>query len=189
MFQKACPVWIPNQTHQEKLNTQLLFAAEVPSLKGTVLNLTAVDFYRLTVNGHFVGFGPACTAKGYARVDSYDLSAYDNQTLYEKDDSVSGMIRRRRPNEICIEVAGYHCCSLSTARQDSFLAAELLDEAGTPILYTGGEYDGEGVYCFHNPRRARNIERYSVQRHFSEIWNEHVEDPKADYLRTEAEPI
>ena len=76
MFQKACPIWIPNQTHQEKLNTQLLFTAEVPSLKGTVLNLTAVDFYRLTVNGHFVGFGPARTAKGYARVDSYDLSAW-----------------------------------------------------------------------------------------------------------------
>ncbi len=189
MFQKACPIWIPNQTHQEKLNTQLMFTAEVSSLKGAVLNLTAVDFYRLTVNGHFVGFGPARTAKGYARIDSYDLSAYDNQELYADDTSITGMIHRRRPNEICIEVAGYHCCSLSTARQDSFLAAELLDEAGTPVLYTGGEYEGQGFYCFHNPRRARNIERYSVQRHFTEIWNEHVEDPKADYLRTEAEPI
>ncbi len=189
MFQKACPIWIPNQTQQEKLNTQLLFTAEVPTLKGTVLNLTAVDFYRLTVNGHFVGFGPARTAKGYARVDSYDLSAYDNQELYAGDTSIAGMIRRRRPNEIRIEVAGYHCSSLSTALQDSFLAAELLDEVGIPVLYTGGEYDGQGFYCFQNPRRARNVERYSVQRHFTEIWNEHVEDPKADYLRTETGPI
>ncbi|MBR6683749.1 MAG: hypothetical protein IKL38_05350, partial [Firmicutes bacterium] len=70
MFKKAMPIWIPNQTHKEKLNTQLLFTAEVASLQGTVLNLAAADFYRLTVNGHFVGFGPARTAKGYARVDS-----------------------------------------------------------------------------------------------------------------------
>ena len=189
MFQKALPIWIPNQTHQEKLNTQLLFTAEVPSLEATTLQLTAADFYRLTVNGHFVGFGPARTAKGYARVDSYDLSAYDNQKLYAHDTSVRGMIQRRRPNEIRIEVAGYHCSTLATALQASFLAAELLDAAGTPILYTGGEYEGEGFYCFHHSRRARNVERYSVQRHFTEIWNEHVEDPKADFLRTEVEPI
>ncbi len=189
MFQKALPIWIPNQSHKEKLNTQLMFVAEVPSLAGAILNLTAVDFYRLTVNGRFVGFGPARTAKGYARVDSYDLSAYDNQKLYANDTSVRSMIQRRRPNEIKIEVAGYHCMSLSTALQDSFLAAELVDESGAPIVYTGGEYEGEGFYCFQNPRRARNIERYSVQRHFTEIWNEYVEDPKADYLRVEAEPI
>ena len=119
MFQKALPIWIPNQTHQEKLNTQLLFTAEVPSLEATTLQLTAADFYRLTVNGHFVGFGPARTAKGYARVDSYDLSAYDNQKLYAHDTSVRGMIQRRRPNEIRIEVAGYHCSTLATALQDS----------------------------------------------------------------------
>ena len=189
MFQKALPIWIPNQTHQEKLNTQLLFTAEVPSLEATTLQLTAADFYRLTVNGHFVGFGPARTAKGYARVDSYDLSAYDNQKLYAHDTSVRGMIQRRRPNEIRIEVAGYHCSTLATALQASFLAAELLDAVGAPILYTGGEYEGEGFYCFHHSRRARNVERYSVQRHFTEIWNEHVEDPKADFLRTEVEPI
>ena len=189
MFQKALPIWIPNQTHKEKLNTQLLFTAEVASLEGTVLHLTAADFYRVTVNGRFVGFGPARTAKGYARVDSYDLSAYDNQKLYADDTSVRGMIQRRRPNEIRVEVAGYHCSTLATALQDSFLAAELVDESGTPVLYTGGEYEGEGFYCFHHSRRARNVERYSVQRHFTEIWNEHVEDPKADFLRTEVEPI
>ena len=45
MFQKALPIWIPNQTHQEKLNTQLLFTAEVPSLEATTLRLTAADFF------------------------------------------------------------------------------------------------------------------------------------------------
>lgn len=189
MFQKAIPVWAADLTHKDQLNCQLVFYAEVPSLKNAQLSIAAADFYRLSVNGHFVGFGPARTARGYARVDTYDLSAYDNQKLYEGDTSVTGMIKRRRPNEIQIEVAGYHCMSLSTALQASFLAAELLDETGKPILYTGGEEEGEGFYCFLNARRARTVERYSVQRHFTEIWNEHVEDPKADYLRREVEPM
>lgn len=115
MFQKAIPVWAADLTHKDQLNCQLMFCAEIGSLENAQINIAAVDFYRLTANGHFVGFGPARTAKGYARVDSYDLSAYDNQKLYADDTSITGMLKRRRPNEIKIEVAGYHCMTLSTA--------------------------------------------------------------------------
>ena len=74
MFNKAIPIWGKYDGFTEKLNRHLIFRETAESLKGAVLNIAAADFYRLMVNGEFVGFGPARTAKGYARVDSYDLS-------------------------------------------------------------------------------------------------------------------
>ena len=100
MFIKATPVWGNYVSSTEKLNRHLVFRETAVSLKGTVLNIAAADFYRLTVNGEFVGFGPARTAKGYARVDSYDLSGAKDTNNGE--------------NEIVIEVAGYCCKSMST---------------------------------------------------------------------------
>lgn len=154
MFKKAVPVWVKTEDYYEKLNTNLVFKTKAESLENTVLKLAAVDFYKLYVNGEFVGFGPARTAKGYARVDEYDLSEYSNPT----------------GNEIVIFAAGYYCSSLSTAKQESFLAAEL-QKNGEPILYTGRDFD-----CYTNSKRVKKVERYSVQRHFGEIYNEDGSD-------------
>ena len=99
MFKKAIPVWEYYTSNYEKLNRHLVFRESLDSLSEITLNIAAADFYRLTVNGVFLGFGPARTAKGYARVDSYDLSEHDNAN---------------GKNEIIIEVAGFFCKSLST---------------------------------------------------------------------------
>ena len=133
MFQKAIPVWGNYASYEEKLNRHLIFRETVKALKGVSLSIAAADFYRLTVNGKFVGFGPARTAKGYARVDRYDLSA-------EKENPDG-------KNEIVIEVAGYACKSLSTVWQASFLCAEIT-ENGIVTKYTGRDFD-----CFENVQR------------------------------------
>ncbi|MBQ7223957.1 MAG: hypothetical protein IJX06_00140 [Clostridia bacterium] len=73
---------------------------------GAKLYITANNFYRLCVDGKFVSFGPARTAKGYARVDIIDLSAFSE-------------------GEITIEVAGYACRSLFTVKASSFVTAKL----------------------------------------------------------------
>ena len=151
MFIKAIPVWGNYVNYTEKLNRHLIFRETAESLKGTILNIAAADFYRLTVNGEFVGFGPARTAKGYARVDSYDLSG-----VKEADG---------KNNEIVIEVAGYCCKSMSTVLQNSFLCAEL-KVTGEVTKYTGRDFE-----CFENARRVRKAERYSVQRHFGELYD------------------
>lgn len=67
MFKKAIPVWEYYTSNYEKLNRHLVFRESLDSLSEITLNIAAVDFYRLTVNGVFLGFGPARTAKGYAR--------------------------------------------------------------------------------------------------------------------------
>ena len=152
MFLKAIPVWGDYLNNIDKLNRHLIFRDTVESLDNVTIDIAASDFYRLTVNGNFVGFGPARSASGYARVDSYDLSGIKSSD--------------NEKNEIVIEVAGYHCKSLSTVFGESFLCAEIT-ENGTVKKYTGRDFD-----CFENTRRERKVERYSVQRHFGEIYDD-----------------
>ncbi|MBE6552964.1 MAG: hypothetical protein E7666_01325 [Ruminococcaceae bacterium] len=130
-------------------NTFATFRAQTGSLRGTTLSITAASFYQLYVNGKFVAFGPARTAKGYARVDVLPLELYDNGDQ----------------NEITVAVVGYHVCSLSTVRQPSFLIAEL--RRGNEVLCaTGRDFTAYLPGC-----KLQKTVRYSVQRHFTEIWD------------------
>ena len=147
MFKKAIPVFASGK--ESELNYHIVLRAEAESLKDTALFISAFSFYRLTVNGEFVSFGPARASKGYARVDEIDLSPYN----------IDGK------NEIIIEAAGYNCCSLSTVKQTSFVVAELRrgDEV---LLYTGRDFEG-----YRSDKMIQKVERYSAQRHFGEIHN------------------
>ncbi len=66
-FLQAKPIFLKDRSQVQ--NTFAVFRAEIRDMKNAVLYMTAFSFYRLTVNGHFVSFGPARTAKNYARVD------------------------------------------------------------------------------------------------------------------------
>ena len=147
MFKKALPVFAAGK--EKELNYQLIVSAETDSLKGAKIYLTAVSFYRLWVNGEIVFFGPARAAKGFARVDVVDLDKF----------------AKVGKNKIVIEVAGYACGSLATVRQPSFVQAEVRvgDEV---ILATGEDFRG-----YRNVQRLQKVERFSVQRHFGEIWD------------------
>ena len=67
MFKFAKPIFPKGKSAE--MNVFATFKANVPSLKGAEIKLAAYTFYSLYVNGEFVAFGPARTAKGYARVD------------------------------------------------------------------------------------------------------------------------
>ena len=146
MFKKAIPVFAEGQ--ESALNYHLTLYGEVDSVKNTTLYISAFSFYRLFVNGRFVCMGPARTARGYARVDAIDLTAYGVDAK----------------NTIEIQVSGYNCGALSTARQTSFVVCELRCGEDV-ILCTGRDFD-----AYLDSRRIRSIERYSAQRHFGEIF-------------------
>lgn len=110
--------------------------------KGSKLRIAAADFYKVYLNGETVGFGPARAAKGYARVDEY---------------AVEGEVR--------IEVVGYGCRSLSTVQQPSFCCAEIVCN-DTVVAATGVNFD-----VFLNRERRQKVERYSAQRHFTEVYD------------------
>ena len=145
MFKKAIPIFAKGE--EKSLNYPLTLCATTDSLEGAKLYISAFSFYRLYVNGSFVCSGPARTAKGYARVDEIELDKYN----------IDG------ENSIEIQSVGYNCGSLSTARQSSFIVCELRRDDEV-ILYTGRDFEG---YC--DFRHVRETERYSAQRHFSEI--------------------
>lgn len=147
MFLCAQPVWLAGL--EDEMNVTAAFSLETGPLEGAVLQVAAADFYRLWVNGRFAAFGPARTARGYARVDVIALDAFDGGPQ----------------NEIVLEVAGYQCRSLSTVKQPPFLQAELR-RGGQALAYTGRDFIGHRVKS-----RVQHAERYSYQRHFSEVWD------------------
>ncbi len=147
MFNFAKPIFPKGK--EREMNTFAAFRTTVESLKGAKLNLTAYTFYQIYVNGEFVAYGPARTAKGYARVDVIDLDKY----------------HRDGENEIVIGVMGYYCRALSTVFQPSFLVAEI-EANGEVSAYTGRDFE-----CFLPSCHTQKTERYSVQRHFTEVWD------------------
>lgn len=143
MFRKALPVWIRDQ--QREMNVYAVFCTHVELPAPGQLLLAGTAFYRVTVNGNFLAFGPARTAKGYVRQDALPLPAGNC--------------------DIRIEASGYYCHSLSTIFQPSFLMAEVRC-AEKVLAYTGRDFE-----AYTPGTRLQKVERYSMQRHFSEVWD------------------
>ena len=59
----------------EEYNCNLAFCYSFELYGNFTLKLTCSGIYRLTVNGKFIGYGPARTAHGYSKVDEYSLFA------------------------------------------------------------------------------------------------------------------
>lgn len=148
MFIKAKPIWLKDKECEQ--NYFAAFEATVKDLKSTEIHIAAATFYRLFVNGTFVAFGPARTAAGYARKDVISLDAY------HLDEG----------NAIRIEVAGYCCGSYSAVKSTSFLLAEIRKKDEI-IAFTGRDFIGARMW-----EKVQAVERYSMQRHFGEIWDE-----------------
>ncbi len=146
MFKSAIPVFIKGMECEK--NVFAAFKFDVASLKNAEISICAASFYRLEVNGEFVSFGPARTAKGYAREDIISLDKY----------------HREGKNEIVILVAGYYVRTLSTVIQPSFVCAEV--RVGDEVVAASGD----SMKGYLPPHRKRFVDRYSYQRHFNEVW-------------------
>ena len=137
MFVKALPITIPEIA--EKMNTFATFHVNLPKKGASTLKITGFSFYQIFINEKFVAFGPARTAKGYARVDEIPLDlSCDN-------------------NELVISLAGYYCKGLSTVLQPMFLQAEVECE-GEILAYTGKDFSAFTPLC-----KRQKTQRYSFQ--------------------------
>ena len=148
MFLKAQPIWVRGR--EREMNVSAEFRANVTLPGPGQLFLAGTAFYRVSVNGYFLAFGPARAAEGYVRQDVLALPAGEC--------------------DIRIEASGYYCRSLSTVLQPSFLTAEVRCEQEV-LAWTGGNFQ-----VFTPGTRVQKVERYSMQRHFSEIWDYRRED-------------
>lgn len=146
-FVKAVPVW-PKGCETER-NAFFGFRAVFDATAGVrpILRVTGCSDYRVSLNGRFVGWGPARAAKGYFRVDELPLP-----------------IKAGR-NIVSIEVAGYNCNSFYHMDQPSFLQAEIVQD-GCVLAATGPD----GAFEAQRLPRVQKVVRYSFQRTFSEFY-------------------
>ena len=149
MFLQAKPIWIVRK--ECEMNVHAVFRTKVQLEHNTKLHISGCSFYRIYINDKFMGVGPARASHGYAREDVFDLNQYQ--------------IADGEAAEILIEMVGYYCRSLSTVLQPSFLMAEVQRE-GKVLAYTGQDFEGFLPKC-----KVQKVERYSVQRHFCEVWD------------------
>lgn len=149
-FEQAKPVWVKKL--EKEWNILLSFTAEVENNGGTYRFTAAADnFYRLSVNGRFVFFGPERCAKGWWRTDEIDLTGYLEKGL----------------NHIEVEVLHYGVGAFYYVNQPPFAAFEILCD-GRPVCYTSADRGGFEVR--RNLSKEQKVERSSYQRPFMESY-------------------
>ena len=181
VFVAAKPVWAAGR--QMEMNVSLRFVAEVTlpdgeNFGGYLLRMTGSTIARIYVNGRFTGYGPARGPHGWFRIDEWKV----------------GPFLQAGSNRIEIEVAGYNSNSYYLLDQPSFLQAELVDGANTPLASTGVANDsGDKFEAFDfTGVRVQKVQRFSFQRPFIEVYDhrkkpsesavELAEQPAVNYL-------
>lgn len=150
-FRSAHPVWPADRESEMNLFAGFRAAFEAPTEGRVRLAATGATFYRVYLNGEFLGYGPARTAHGHFRVDEWDLT-----------DRL-----RTGTNLVAFEVAGYNINSYAYLDQPSFLLAEIVAD-GRVLASTAGE--GEPFRALILPERRQKVQRYTFQRGFVEAY-------------------
>ncbi len=150
LMKKGVPVWAEGREKEMNLNLGFRGVFKATKNQQATLRITASTLYRISINGEYLGYGPARTAQGFFRVDSYDLSKS----------------MKSGENIVAIEVAGYNVNTYYTLDQPSFLQTEV-ESKGKILLATGSD---PGFEAFQLRERLQKVERYSFQRPFTEYY-------------------
>jgi alpha-L-rhamnosidase len=150
-FDKALPIWPVGREREMNLTIGFRAIISVQYETDVIIRIAASTIYRVSVNGLFVGHGPARGPHGFYRVDEWKL----NRFLTEKQ------------NVVAVEVNGANVNSYYTLDQPSFLQAEI--RSGNVVIASTHDSEGEfeAVVLQH---RVQNIQRYSYQRTFAEYY-------------------
>jgi alpha-L-rhamnosidase len=137
---------------EKEMNTFVEFRAafDVKAGDAPVLKMVAWYSYRVTLNGRFVGFGPARGPKGFFRADEWDLSK----------------ATRTGRNELLVEVAGYNVPNFYLMEQPPFFKAEVVC-SGSVLAATKR---ADGAFAATKGPRIQKVPRYTYQRTFVESY-------------------
>lgn len=146
-FKKATPCW--PDTAGDDLNRRVGFRVVLDSLPAdAVLRLTTSGLYRATLDGRFLGHGPARAGHGHFRIDEWPL----------KDFAHPGK------QVIGIEVEASLAASYYLVKQPAFLQAEVV--SGDKVLAVTKDFAAVDLH----PVVVRKVPRYSYQRTFIEAF-------------------
>ena len=159
-FARAEPVWARGR--ELEMNVALRFVVELEladatARDGAILRSTGSSFYRLRVNGRFVGCGPARGPKGWFRVDEL---------------AVGAALRPGR-NRIELDVSGYNSVSYYLLDQPAFIQAELVDGTGAVLATTSAEETNVArfVALDYTGVRVQKVQRHGWHRAFIETYD------------------
>lgn len=116
-------IWTPDDGRTD--NTYCYFRKEFTlggPAEGFRLFITAETYYRLFINGHFVGQGPPPSQPFFKYYDEYDVESY------------------LRPGENCIAVVVYYVNVYQVQDLRGGLLAELTDREGRTVVATGPDW-------------------------------------------------
>jgi alpha-L-rhamnosidase len=150
-FVSAKPVWPKGRETEKNLFVGFRASFKTPAQEKVLLRATGATLYRVFLNGHFLGQGPARGPHGFFRVDEWDLS---------------GKVQPGE-NVVAFEVAGYNANSYYLLDQPSFLQAEVV-AGGKVLASTSGS--GASFTAAILKERVQKVQRYSFQRPFSEVY-------------------
>ncbi|NOY58496.1 MAG: hypothetical protein GXO75_06135 [Calditrichaeota bacterium] len=150
-FQKAKPVWPKGKELEKNITIAFRGRFEKSQTEKTILRITGATLYRIYLNGAFMGHGPARAARGFFRVDEWDLTPK----------------LKKGTNIVVIEVAGYNVNSYYLLDQPSFLQAEVIS-ADKVLLATGSA--ANNFEAARIAERIQKVPRYSFQRPFIECY-------------------
>lgn len=142
LFAAARPVW--GRGMGNTMNETLCFTERFTFEGDAELKIAACNFYRIFLNGEFLGFGPARAAEGYSRVDVYRLG------------------KMKGKNTLFVEVNAYGCNTLYAVNGRGFVQYELVSENGAVFA------TGENTRCRVFSPRTKKVLRFSFQRAFTE---------------------
>lgn len=150
-FVSAKPVWLEGREKERNVFVGFRATVDGKAAENAVVRLTGATICRLSVNGDYLGYGPARGPHGFYRVDEWPLKGHC----------------KPGPNVIAIEVAGYNANSYYFIDQPSFLQAEVV--AGATVLAStagaGALFEAQAL-----DSRVQKVQRYSFQRPFSEAY-------------------
>lgn len=147
-------IWLKGLS--EEKNILAAFQYRLTPCEKTEIKIAAAQLYRIFVNGDFVGYGPARAAHGYSRVDSYDLSPWQEKEIL-----------------ITVEVHSANVNSYYLIDERPFFAAEIFE--GEKLVAAAKDFD-----AFRVTSRVQKVRKFSFQRTFTEIYRL-GEDPQLFY--------
>ncbi len=149
-FKCARPVWA--KALKDEWNILISLSACLRKKEGRYIFRVAADnYYRLSINGRFVSYGPERCAKGWWRADELDIT----------DHLLDG------ENSVTLEVVHYGVKSFSYVNQNAFVMAEILCD-GEPVCYTSA--NGGGFSARRDLSKIQKVERFSYMRPFIECY-------------------
>lgn len=149
-FDSALPIWPTGRETEKNLFVGFRAVFDCSKQKDPVLRITASSLYRVYLNGHYIGHGPASGPHGFYRVDEWPLGNCASER-----------------NVLAIEVAGYNVNSFYLLDEPAFLQSEVVSNGRIIASTAGRGINFEATILKH---RLQKVQRYSFQRPFIEYY-------------------